>query len=107
MQTLADAAALRAFLPGRRAAVLFHATWCPFCRRFQPAFAELAGNAPGWEAAELLLDDEDDPLWEELGIDVVPTVLAWDDGRPAGRLDGQAGIGIREADLRGLLGARG
>jgi len=103
MQTLDGADALGSFLHGRKAVVLFHASWCGFCRRFRPVFAAVAGAAQGWEAAELALEEEDDPLWDTHDVEVVPTVLAFADGRPVGRLDGRPGVGLSEVELRALL----
>jgi hypothetical protein len=66
-------------------------------------FAAVAGAAPGWEAAEIALEDEEDPLWDAHGVGVVPTVLAFLDGRPIGRCDARPGVGLTEAELRALL----
>jgi thioredoxin 1 len=103
MHTLDGADGFTAFLSGRKAVVLFHASWCGFCRRFRPIFAAVADAAPGWEAAELALEDEDDPLWDAQGVEFVPTVIAFRDGRPLGRLDARPGEGLTEADLRAFL----
>jgi thioredoxin 1 len=100
MDVFKTQAELDPFLKGQRTVVLFHASWCPFCRRFRPAFQDLAAQAQGLAAAEVLLDDERNPLWAEHRINVVPTVVVFDDGKPVHRLDGFAGVGLTEEDLR-------
>jgi len=87
---------LDAALAGRKVVVLFHATWCPFCRAFAAAFRRLAVGAAGYQPLEVLLDDDDDPLWQRFGIDLVPTVIFFDDGAITGRVDGRPGVGIDE-----------
>jgi len=71
--------------------VLYHATWCPFCRAFLPVYRKLA------KGREVVLDDEADPNWN--GIEVVPTVVAYENGKEAARLEAGPGIGISEADF--------
>ena len=76
--------------------VLYHATWCPFCRAFLPAYRRLAP-----QGKDVVLDDENDPRWE--GIDVVPTVIAYDGAKEVRRLVAKAGIGLGEEEFRGWL----
>lgn len=83
--------------------VLFHATWCPYCRAFNPTFDRLAEQSAYLAAGEYLLDDYDDPFWARFRIDVVPSVLFFSQGKLVRRLDGRAGEGLTEADLeRGI-----
>src|SRR2546425_12421823 len=69
--------------------VMFWATWCPFCRRFKQEFEKLAAPRP-WRFAAVYLDDEDNPLWEDYAVDVVPTLALFRGGegvrRPGGLL---------------------
>jgi thioredoxin 1 len=88
-------------------AVLFTASWCPFCRRFEPRFASLEGRVGG-ALAVADLTDEENPLWETYRIEVVPVVVGFVDGRPAWRFDSPLGVGLGEKDLdevRAKLGA--
>ena len=103
MRTVMDASDLDPALKGRRAVVLFHATWCPFCRRFKPTFDEVASGQRAWEPMEVLLEEDENPLWERFGIEVVPTVLFFDDGKLVRRIDGEAGVGLEASDLRPAL----
>lgn len=94
---------LDALLAGRKAAVLFHTTWCPFCVTFRPVFNEVMKTARGWATIDVTIDDEDNPLWEKYSIEVVPTVIFFDDGKIILRLDAPLGVGLRETDLRKAL----
>ncbi len=83
--------------PGR-IVVCAAARWCPFCRAFRPRFEAREGTQPfalGWAD----LSEMENPLWELWRIEVVPTLLAFDDGRPVGRIDGRPLAGLDEDDL--------
>jgi thiol-disulfide isomerase/thioredoxin len=85
---------LAAALAGRKVAALFTASWCPFCRSFDPVFDAAPVAAAGFEPLRVMLDDEDNPLWAEYHVDVVPTVIFFDDARIVRRLDGRVRIGL-------------
>ena len=104
MRQITDSMKLEAALAGRRAVVLFHARWCPYCRAFKPVFDELAPGAKGHEVLEVVLDDEDNPLWDKYGIDAAPTVMFFDGGKVAKRLDARRGVGLEAADLKRAIG---
>ncbi|HKW43673.1 MAG TPA: thioredoxin family protein, partial [Thermoplasmata archaeon] len=73
--------------------VMFWATWCPFCRRFKTEFEKLAASRP-WRFAAVYLDDEQNPLWEDYDVDVVPTLALFREGKVVEREDGVLGYGI-------------
>ncbi len=73
--------------------VMFWATWCPFSRRFNEEFEKLAASHSGRFAA-VYLDDEDNPLWDDYAVEVVPTLALFRDGQVLDRLDGILGYGI-------------
>jgi thioredoxin 1 len=100
MQKLTSPAELDPALKGKKAIVLFHSTWCPFCRSFKPSFDAVVKDQRAWEPTEVLLEEDDNPLWDRFGIQAVPTVLFFDDGKVVGRLDAELGVGLRESDLR-------
>jgi thioredoxin 1 len=82
-------------------AVAFLADWCPFCRRFEPEFAQL----PGGQAYRLVVADltsEASPLWDRFRIEIVPTVIVYRDGRSVFRADGVAGQGLGARDLAAI-----
>lgn len=104
MKRVTDEAGLDAAIEGpNRVAVLFHATWCPFCRKFRPVFERLVDEKTGFEPVEAVIDDEENPLWARFGLDVVPAVVLFDAGRQIGRVDGALGVGLTERDLRRVL----
>jgi len=82
----------------------FLADWCGFCRAFVP---DLEYLATATDLGVLLADvtDEASPLWDEFGIDVVPTVLVFRDGVAVFRRDGRLGQGLASADVRAVAGA--
>ena len=82
--------------------VMFWATWCPFCRRFNSEFEKLASSRP-WRFAAVYLDDESNPLWDDYSVDVVPTLALFRDGTVVDRLDGILGYGIDGAMVDAFL----
>ena len=91
--------------PGRWA-VAFLADWCPFCRAFEPQFAALDGAGARLLVADMT--DLESPLWDAFRVEVVPTVVVFEDGAAGFREDGVAGVGILApgvAKIRAALGA--
>jgi len=85
-------------------AVAFLADWCPFCRAFEPEFADLDRRTPARLAvADVTADDS--PLWERFRLEVIPTVIVFRDGRPAFRADAVPGRGLGRADLERIRSA--
>jgi thiol-disulfide isomerase/thioredoxin len=105
METVTDEAGLTAAIASEKTAVLFHTTWCPFCRSFRPTFVKEAAKAPAWRALEAVIDDESNPLWDKFSLDIVPAVLFFDRGKLVKRLDGKAGVGLGAAQLSAALSA--
>jgi thioredoxin 1 len=83
--------------------VMFTTTWCPFCRRFKPKYVEAASRADV-RSVIAYIDDWENPLWDEYTIDVVPTLVLFDKGKPVVRRDGVLGRGLGERDLEDILG---
>ena len=69
--------------------VCFHATWCPFCRAFIRDYRSLVPDGK-----EEILDDESNPMWMEMRIEYVPTVIEYENGDERRRLSGIPGKGI-------------
>jgi thioredoxin-like negative regulator of GroEL len=85
-------------------AVAFSADWCPFCREFMTEFAALDRT----DRFQTLVGDVTDlssPLWETFDLDVVPTIVAFRDGRSVFRADGRLGEGLSREDLTRLRSA--
>jgi len=82
-------------------AVAFLADWCPFCRAFRPHFSRLGRNE-GWSALVADVSSEENPLWDEFHLEVLPTVVVFREGRAILRVDGVPGVGLGRSDLRAI-----
>lgn len=71
--------------------VLFWATWCGFCKRIRPHYEDAAEETEGVPFLAVDISDESSPLWDGLGIEVVPTVIVFEDGEPLHRIAGMLG----------------
>jgi thiol-disulfide isomerase/thioredoxin len=78
-----------------RALVLVYATWCPFCRSFLPRF-ERAVEGCDQDLVYLCLGEEEQAA-DDHQVEVYPTLLYFEQGAIARRLDGKLGVGL---DLR-------
>jgi glutaredoxin len=76
---------------------------CPFCKHFRRMFFRDIQDGE-----EIILDGHEDPGWVELGLNYVPTVIAYnDEGREIDRLESVKLVGIRKdrwVDWLGKLG---
>lgn len=77
--------------------VLFYSSYCPFCISFLPAFEAQAAAAPGRYLKACT--DGGEELEDLFSIDVVPTVLCFEDGKLTRRLDGRLGRGLSAEEL--------
>jgi thioredoxin 1 len=59
----------------------FWATWCPPCRMIAPAISALAGEYEGRAKVAKLDVDEAPEVAERFGIQSIPTLLVFKDGR--------------------------
>jgi thiol-disulfide isomerase/thioredoxin len=78
--------------------VLYHATWCPYCRDFAPKFRELVPDGE-----EVMLDNEMDPRWIKFNIPLVPTVIAFEGDKEVKRIVAGPGIGITDQMFQDFL----
>ena len=83
---------------------LFYASWCPFSRKFLPVFEKCTVNSPV-PCIRVLIDDRED-LCEKYSIEFFPTVLLFENGVVAKRLDGEPGQGLSEKQLKNLINAK-
>lgn len=74
----------------------FYANWCPYCRAFVPVFNKDVGNFREGTIMHVILDDYDNPIWEDYDIEAVPTVILFEKGKVCKRLDGKFGVGLKE-----------
>ena len=75
---------------------LVYASWCPFCIRFLPVFEKHAGepSVPG-----VVVKDDREIIADTYGVDVVPTILVFENGQVVKRLNGRLGFGLSESQL--------
>lgn len=64
----------------------FWAPWCPHCRKINPAYEQIAEQYAGILDVVKLDMDEDDRLWDELNVELIPTLRLYIDGKPAGSI---------------------
>ena len=74
--------------------VLFYASWCPFSMAFLPSYTDLSGS--GDPCYVRILSNDDDAHVEKYEIEVYPTVLYFENGKLAKRLDGRHLMGLRK-----------
>jgi thioredoxin 1 len=79
---------------------LFYASWCPYCTRFVLTFDKETSTLSFNSVIHVLLDDNDNPLWNEYDIPAVPTIIFFENGKICKRLDGKLGIGLNEGQFR-------
>jgi thioredoxin len=79
--------------------VLFYATWCPYCINFVPIFDKRIINYNVGNVIHVLLDDYNNQLWDDYDIEVVPTVIFFENTKVSRRLDGRFGRGLNEKQL--------
>ena len=48
----------------------------------------------------VLLDDYENPLWDDYDIFAVPTIISFEDGKVYKRLDGKLGMGLSEGQFK-------
>lgn len=82
--------------------VIFYTTYCPFCMRFAPIFEKHSLNQR-YLFAKADITDDSHPYWERFGINYVPTVIAFKNGRILTKKEARGGVGLSEADLLSLL----
>jgi thioredoxin 1 len=80
----------------------FWASWCPPCRRLAPAIDALAGEYEGRLTVAKVDVDESPELAQRFGIQSIPTLILFRDGRP---VDKRLGA-LPKDELQGFVDAR-
>ena len=80
----------------KRVIALFYASWCPFCVKILPSFKKHAAAEAG---VLLLVKDDREMMADQYDVSVYPTVLFFEMGSVAKRLDGILGRGISAGQL--------
>jgi thiol-disulfide isomerase/thioredoxin len=84
----------------------FCASWCPFCDRFNPVFDHYAARSNPEIFIRVFVDEDSNPLWEDYSLESVPTLVLFENGNVASRLDGGLGAGINEKQFADWLRKR-
>jgi thioredoxin 1 len=88
----------------RNVLAVFYASWCPFCRSFLDLFETAMANTIDPLGARVDISDDENPLWEGFGLEIVPTLIGFRDGMSIVRKDGSAGVGLGMLELEAALG---
>ena len=84
--------------------VLFYASWCPFSQRFLPIFEEYEKSNP--ESCMRIMIDDKPRLCERFEVEYFPTVIIFEKGKVAKRLDAAPGVGLDKQQLSKLIESR-
>jgi thiol-disulfide isomerase/thioredoxin len=77
--------------------VFFYSKWCPYCRK---SFRHLKTiNTNQVKLFIFDLSDENNPMWDSLKIETVPTLIAFNCGVEFWRANGIPMIGLRKEDF--------
>ena len=79
---------------------LVYASWCPFCRKFLPIFMQYAEKEGRYF---LRIEDDQENIGDKYAVNVFPTVLFFEKGVVAKRLDGKPGVGLSEKELADFI----
>ena len=64
----------------------FWAPWCGYCRRIGPAYEKIAEEYEDQLVAAQINIDEEGPFAEAEGVEVVPTLILYRDGKALGSI---------------------
>ena len=64
----------------------FWAPWCGYCRRIDPVFDKIADQYADTISVVKINVDEDGGLSDGMGIEVIPTLVLFRDGKEAARV---------------------
>jgi thiol-disulfide isomerase/thioredoxin len=84
-------------LKNEKCLVFFYAEWCPFCRKSYHLLKSFDNSQT--TVFRVDLSDENNPLWDSLEINMVPTLIAFKDGTEFWRADGISMVGLRKKDF--------
>jgi len=84
----------------------FWAPWCPHCRKINPAYEQIAEQYEGVLEVVKVDMDEDDKLWEELQIELIPTLRLYVEGEPVASTVAPESKAAIEEFLSGILPAQ-
>ena len=102
-----NAKQLKALIEQKKTVLVdFFAPWCPHCRKIGPAYDQIAAEYAG-ELEVVKLDmDEDDRLWEELNVELIPTLRLYVGGKIVDSVVAPESKAAIEAFLADILPAK-
>jgi len=104
MMEINDGKDLNKLLAGcKKAVVLFFAGWCPYSRSFRPIFESECTKLKECSVAIAIVDEDDNPLWDRCGVERVPTVVYFKNGKIAKQLVETSGEGLSKSELVSFL----
>lgn len=81
----------------------FWAPWCGYCRRIGPALEKVAQQSQYYSVAKLNIDDFPE-IAEKEGVEVIPTLILYRDGKALGRIVAPDSKGKIDDFIRETLG---
>ena len=81
----------------------FWAQWCPYCRRIAPAFDKVGEQYADTLIAGKINYDEEPQLIEHFGIDTIPTLMLFKNGKALGSIVAPASKAAIETFIRETL----
>lgn len=78
---------------------LFFASWCPYSRSFRPIFESEAAKLKDCGTAIAVVDEDENPLWDICGVERVPTVVYFKNGKVFKKLVETPGVGLSRKEL--------
>lgn len=81
---------------GDRFIALIYASWCPFFVRFLPVFVRITQELTN---RCFMVRDDQEMIADKYKVNVIPTVLFFENGVVSKRLDGILGVGLHEKQL--------
>ena len=91
---------------GKNVLVDFWAPWCPHCRKITGAYDQIAAQYGDVIEVVKVDMDEDDGLWEEMGVELIPTLRLYIGGKAISSVVAPESKAAIEEFLSGLLPER-
>ncbi len=87
----------RSDLGDEKVIAAFYMSACPFCKKFCPKFEDKFDNKSGY--AMVAIDNYNDKAWDDFDINIVPTVLVFENKEIIKRYDGKPGRGLDISEI--------
>ena len=99
-----NAKQLKALIESKNTVLVdFWAPWCPHCRKINPAYEQIAAEYADRLTVVKLDMDEDDALWEELNVELIPTLRLYVEGEPVDSIVAPESKAVIDSFLSGIL----